>query len=52
MKFCSENRAKIKAKYPEMNPIEVTKELAKEWKKQQLATRDEIRNIIGEAIRN
>lgn len=52
MKFCSENRAKIKAKYPEMNPIEVTKELAKEWKKQQLATRDEIRNIIGEAIGN
>lgn len=52
MKFCSENRAKIKAKYPEMNPIEVTKELAKEWKKQQLATLDEIRNIIGEAIGN
>ena len=52
MKFCSENRAKIKAKYPEMNPIEVTKELAKEWKKQQLATRDEIRNIIVEAIGN
>jgi len=52
MKFCSENRAKIKAKYPEMNPIEVTKELARQWKKQQLATRDEIRNIIGEAIGN
>lgn len=47
--FCNENRLKIKEKYPEMNPLEITRELAKEWKK---TRRNQIRNIIEQAIGN
>ena len=52
MIFCNENRLKIKEKHPDMNPLEVTRELAKEWKIHQLTTRDGIRNIIEQAIGN
>jgi hypothetical protein len=50
IRFCKENRAKIKEKYPDMNPLEVTRELVKEWRKLQNITLDEIRNIIGQAM--
>lgn len=52
MIFCNENRLKIKEKHPDMNPLEVTRELAKKWKIHQLTTRDGIRNIIEQAIGN
>lgn len=48
--FCKETRLKIKEKYPEMNPLEITRELANEWKKHQLVARNEITSIIEQSI--
>jgi hypothetical protein len=50
IRFCKENRTKIKEKHLDMNPLEVTRELVKEWRKLQNITLDEIRNIIGQAM--
>ena len=50
IRFCKENRTKIKEKHQDMNPLEVTRELVKEWRKLQNITLDEIRNIIGQAM--
>jgi|LakMenE18May11ns_1017448.scaffolds.fasta_scaffold9958677_15 hypothetical protein len=61
IEYCNENRIKMKEKYPVMSPLEITRELAKEWKEQRINrpeeirinyddNRDEIRNIINEAM--
>ena len=53
IQYCNENRMKIKEKYPDMSPLEITRELATEWKKHRVNYNDnlqEIRNIINQAM--
>ena len=53
IQYCNENRMKIKEKYPDMSPLEITRELATEWKKHRMNYNDnlqEIRNIINQAM--
>jgi hypothetical protein len=53
IQYCNENRIKIKEKYPDMSPLEITRELATEWKKHRMNYNDnlqEIRNIINQAM--